>query len=206
MAADNVNQMETALRRVKKDLNDLKLNWAVVGGVAVSVRGNPRFTNDLDTAVAVESDQEAEAVVSALMARGYRVFAQLEADDGRMTTVRLWCPNTRGTEIILDLLFASTGIEPEIIRAAGEVEVFRGLRVPVAQIGHLIAMKLVSVRESRKKDDLDLDDLIARAGPEDIELARAAIAHIAEAGRERDRDLSAMLDEYLARRPPPTAG
>jgi len=45
--------------------------------------------------------------------------------------------------IIVDLLFASSGIEPEITAAAEVLTVARGLRMPVARTGHLIALKLL---------------------------------------------------------------
>jgi hypothetical protein len=55
--------VEAALRRAVADLNALKARWALVGGLAISVRAVPRFTKDLDFAVAVMGDPEAEDVV-----------------------------------------------------------------------------------------------------------------------------------------------
>jgi len=50
--------VESALRRAVADLNALKIQWALVGGLAISVRSVPRFTKDLDFAVAVAGDPE----------------------------------------------------------------------------------------------------------------------------------------------------
>lgn len=36
--------------------------WALVGGLAISARIEPRFTRDLDIAIAVENDARAEEV------------------------------------------------------------------------------------------------------------------------------------------------
>jgi hypothetical protein len=55
--------VESALRRAVADLNVLKAHWALIGGLAISVRSVPRFTKDLDFAVAVAGDPEAEDVV-----------------------------------------------------------------------------------------------------------------------------------------------
>lgn len=41
----------------------------------------------------------------------------------------------------MDLLFASSGIEHEIVAAADPLEVLPDLTVPVARTGHLIALK-----------------------------------------------------------------
>ena len=49
--------VESALRRAVADLNALKIQWALVGGLA-TVRSVPRFTKDLDFAVAVAGDPE----------------------------------------------------------------------------------------------------------------------------------------------------
>jgi Nucleotidyl transferase AbiEii toxin, Type IV TA system len=42
--------VESALRRAVADLNALKAQWALIGGLAISVRSVPRFTKDLDFA------------------------------------------------------------------------------------------------------------------------------------------------------------
>ena len=57
---------ESALRTSVADLNAVKASWALIGGLAVSARTVPRFTKDLDFAIAVTSDDEAEDVVHQL--------------------------------------------------------------------------------------------------------------------------------------------
>ena len=63
--------LELALRKAVADLDALKVRWALIGGLAISVRSVPRFTKDLDFAVAVANDSEAEDVVHRL--RGTRL-------------------------------------------------------------------------------------------------------------------------------------
>ena len=70
--------IESALRKAVADLNTLKLRWALIGGLAISARSAPRFTKDLDFAVAVGGDAEAEGVVLRLQGRGYRTLQVLE--------------------------------------------------------------------------------------------------------------------------------
>lgn len=50
------------------DLDRRGLEWALVGGFAVSARAEPRFTRDVDVAVAVEDDHAAEVLVNGLIA------------------------------------------------------------------------------------------------------------------------------------------
>jgi hypothetical protein len=77
-----------------------------------------------------------------LLGCGYSLFSTLEHDNGRLATVRLR-RHIGGVGIIVDLLFASSGIEPEIVEAAEAVEISPKLTLPVATTGHLIALKLL---------------------------------------------------------------
>jgi len=68
---------------------------------------------------------------------------------GRLATARLRSRVAGG--IIVDLLFASSGIESEIAAGAEVLAVARGLRLPVARTGHLIALKLLSHDADRRR-------------------------------------------------------
>src|SRR5215472_767 len=77
-----------------------------------------------------------------MLADGIRLLASVEQDEtGRLATVRPASPLSEG-DVVVDLLFASSGIEPEIGRAAEMTDVVPGLCLPVAMTGHLIALKL----------------------------------------------------------------
>jgi hypothetical protein len=54
-------------------------SWALVGGLAVSARVEPRFMRDVDLAVAVPDDDAAEALVAHLVGRSWNVSAIVEA-------------------------------------------------------------------------------------------------------------------------------
>jgi hypothetical protein len=91
-------------------------------------------------------------------------------------------------------LFASSGSEPEIVRAANETEIVPGLTLPIAATGHLIALKLLARDDEARPQDLaDLRALRAVATPTDCEQARDAVGLITSRGFARDRDLSAAL-------------
>ena len=89
---------------------------------------------------------------------------QLESAGARAALVGGLAVSARSgldTGIVVDLLFASSGIEPEIVAAAQPLEVVAELRVSVARTGHLIAMKLLA-RDDRHRP-ADADDLRALA-------------------------------------------
>ena len=64
--------VHAVLRRVAAELSRTGCPFALVGGLAVSARTEPRFTRDVDLAVAVASDTEAEALIHRLRTAGYR--------------------------------------------------------------------------------------------------------------------------------------
>ena len=147
-----------------------------MGGLAVSVCVEPRFTRDIDLALAVADDADAEALVHDLVAGGYRVLASLEQESlGRLATVRLEAPGEGPEGVVVDLLFASSGVEADVVRAAELLEVFPGLAVRVARGGHLLALKVLSKSPSRPQDPIDIAALLRAADASDLREARDAV-------------------------------
>lgn len=191
--------LHAALRRIHEDLADLGVGHALIGGLAVSARTEPRFTRDADLAVAVAGDAEAESVLYRLRQRGYDIHALVEQDAiGRLATARL---TLQEPGPVIDLLFASSGIEPEVVAAAERLELFEAVTLPVSRTGHLIALKVLSRHDvERPQDVADLRALLRTATPPDLELARRAVELITLRGYHRGRDLVSGLTALL----PPT--
>ena len=191
------NRVEVSLRRAAADLESIEPRWALIGGLAVSARAEPRLTRDVDLAVAVQSDEEAEQVVHALKQMGYGLVALVEQTAvGRLATARLSAPGEAG--VLVDLLFASSGIEPEIADRAESIEIVPGLTVPLARIGHLLALKVLARDDRHRPQDADdLRALLAVAAPDDLEEARRALQMIESRGFNRGRDLVALWTALL---------
>jgi hypothetical protein len=188
----------TVLRLTASALDERHQPWALVGGLAISVRVEPRFTRDIDLAVAVPDDVAAEALVADLTARGFRLQLALEQKAlGRLATVRLVPPGEQEGGVVVDLLFSSSAIEAEICRDAERLEVVPGLVVPVAQAGHLVAMKLLAHAPDRPQDGVDLRALIDRLTPLELDRARAAVSRIEQAGANRAKRLLLELERWL---------
>jgi hypothetical protein len=145
----------------------------------------------------VSNDAEAEALLHSLRGR-YRIEALVEqVAVGRMATVRLSLPGEADVPVV-DLLFASSGIEPEVVAAAEPLELLRGLVIPVAQTGHLLALKVLARDDiSRPQDIADLRALMLVASPEELDRARQALALIAARGFHRGRSLVAEFETLL---------
>lgn len=164
----------------------------------MSVRAEPRFTRDIDLVVAVADDAGAEALVAHLLAGGFRLRLSLEHQAlGRLAAVRLTPPGEPGEGIVVDLLFSSSGIESQICCDADPLEVAPGLTVPVAQAGHLVAMKLLSIAPDRPQDGADLHALMANLDEADRARARDAVARIEALGANRSKRLADELERWL---------
>jgi len=172
--------------RVLAELRHAGVAGCLVGGLAVSARCDPRFTRDVDLAIAVDDDARAEALVQKLGMVGFRVGAMAEQEAvGRLAMIRL----VDGDDTTIDMLTASSGIEAEVVSEAELFEVVRGIVLPVARVGHLIALKLLSVSPGRETDASDLRNLAAIATSEEWDRAAVAVGQIMTRGYSRGRSL-----------------
>ena len=192
-----MSDLEAAYRLILHEAESHGSGCALVGGFAVSVRTEPRFTRDIDLVVAVADDAAAEEIVAALIGLGHEMYASVEqTDTGRLATSRL---RLREGQLV-DLIFASSGIEFEIVEQAEVLEVLPGINVRVASVGHLIALKLLDRDdETRPQDVVDLRSLVAAADAADLGTARRSTDAIVTRGYGRGRDLVADLDKWVER-------
>jgi hypothetical protein len=146
--------------------------------------------------VLVAGDRDAEALGRDLHGRGWRVVAAVEQDvAGRLATVRLVPAGEDVRGAVVDLLFASSGIEPEIVAAADQIEAVPGFSVPVARLGHLIALKVLARDDrTRPHDRVDLAALLSRADARALAEARESLTLVTRRGFHRGRDLLTALD------------
>ena len=179
----------TVAARILDELRREGVSGCLVGGLAVSARCDPRFTRDIDVAIDIEDDARAEALVQKLGTVGFRAGAVAEHGAvGRLAMIRLIDDDTT-----IDMLRASSGIEDEVVAVAESLEVVRGVVIPVARVGHLIALKLLSVSPGRETDTLDLRHLAAIATPAEWDRAADAVEKITARGYSRGRDLASDL-------------
>jgi len=195
-----MNRLATALAVLLGHLDQCGAHVALVGGLAVSARAEPRLTRDVDLAVQVVSDVEAEQLIQRLLSLGYATIAIVEQEyTRRLATVRLRLPEGSEHGVVADLLFASSGIEPEVVTDAEPLEIFPGVTLPVAQIGHLVALKLLARNDrSRPQDAVDLRALREVAPQGEIARAQLAVGLIQQRGYARGRDLEDALSQWLA--------
>ena len=161
---------------------------------AVSVRAEVRFTRDVDIAVAVADDAEAESLTYELRLAGYTAVASVEHETRhRLSTVRLMSPS--GVKV--DLMFASSGIEAEIVDRATQIDFEGAGSVPVANAEELLAMKVLSMTDARLQDRIDAKHLLQFTPGLDISRVREHLARITDRGYAREQDLDAKLAVVL---------
>jgi predicted nucleotidyltransferase len=193
----NEGGVERALAHVAEELRRRGYAFALIGGLGVSIRGEVRFTRDVDLAVHVGNDAEVEQLVRDLAMVGYAPLAVVEQDDtGRLATVRLRSPSG----VVVDLLAASSGIEEEVVARARDVAIEGAGPIPVARAEELLALKVLSMTEKRPQDRMDAEALVAANPGLDVGAVRALLALIVARGFHRGQDLGAKLDALLPSR------
>lgn len=186
--------LESELAQAARSLRRLGKRFALVGGLAVSIRGEVRFTRDVDLAVAVASDGEAEALAADLAAAGYTIAAVIEHEArGRLSIVRL----RSRARIHVDLLVASSGIEREIVEAASAVALPEVGEIPIARAEDLLATKILSMSAQRPQDRMDARGLLLANPALDLALTRDRLRLIRDRGFDRGEDLEAKLADVL---------
>ena len=92
-------------------------------------------------------------------------------------------------------MFASSGIEAEVVADAEPIDLLPQLRMGVARTGHLIALKVLSRDDVKRPQDIaDLRALLRVASPAELERARKSLVLIATRGYHRGRDLALEID------------
>lgn len=191
-----MRQLEQVTRAVVTWLLENGSRHALIGGLAVSFRTIERFTKDVDLVIAVENDQQAEACVREIAGLGFQVQTLLEnTKHGRIATVRM--VKSPGGRVFIDLLFASSGIEAEVVAGAESIEVFENLPIPVASLPGLLALKVLSVDPiSRPQDVIDIRNLLSEASSADLQETIGLLQIVHGRGYNRGKDLLAEFDRY----------
>lgn len=186
--------LEAELGLAAERIGRLRVPFALVGGLAVSVRGEVRFTRDIDLAVMCASDTDTERLAADLAAAGYEIAALVEHEErARLSTVRL----RSRSKIYVDLLAASSGIEAEIVSAGTTVDIPNVGEVRVARAEDLLVTKVLSMSDARPQDRLDARGLLLTNPDLDLPFVRARLALIRERGFDRHEDLEAKLEDVL---------
>lgn len=177
------------LQRVAEALNESGLDYAIIGGVAVSLMAVPRFTVDVD-AVLWNADEKVAELLDVLGKHGLMSRTQDPFGFARQYRM-IVLSDPEG--IPVDLTLGALPFEFSAIANSRQIDL-NGLSVPIAPPDALIVMKAVA---SRPKDLEDIRSLLSTNPDLDREAIReqvAAFAEILEQPELLDR-LALLLNE-----------
>lgn len=147
--------LEEALLELTGTLDELNLPYILIGGLAVSLLGEPRGTLDVDLSVWAAPERLVETV-ELLCSR----FPALPSNPVEFVNHHRVLPIAAANRTRVDLVFASIALEREMIARGIAVQV-GGHPVRIASVEDLVFMKLVS---TRLKDRADAEALLRRYG------------------------------------------
>jgi predicted nucleotidyltransferase len=140
-------------------LTQRKVPFAVIGGIAVSVRGELRATADVDLVLAI-GVEEALGLVQALEDSAFEpLFAGVTEVVRRSFILPV---RHRSTGLRVDLALGLSGFEQQAIARAETVQ-FGECSVPVVTSEDLLLMKLLA---GRPRDLEDIEGIVALRGNE----------------------------------------
>lgn len=171
-------------------LQSENLRFALIGGLAASLRGQPRVTSDVDFVVAAELDQ----IISLARRLDVTKFRGLFADVEQVVETSFILPlRHRESNVKVDIAVGLSGFERQTVGRATPVEIAE-CQIPVASAEDLLLMKLLA---GRPKDLQDIEGLIiAQENRLDWNYCYQVAAELGEA---IDQDLVGPLQAFRAK-------
>lgn len=168
--ADSLDRLRLPLAALMEWFNEAGLRAAIIGGVAASLRGKPRLTNDIDVVV-VGADAETLLRSSASFHFVPRMNDALDfAQKNRILLLR-YAPG----QIDIDLSLGALPFEEEIVERSTWIDV-GGLEILVASAEDLVIMKAVA---GRGRDVVDIENMIEANPDLDVERIRRWVREFA---------------------------
>lgn len=163
--------MELDFQRIFKELNKLKIDYLVIGGLAVNFHGVPRMTYDIDLMLLLRPEN-IKRLIDKLTGWGYRPKVPVNpmelADEARrnlwieekgMKAMNFYSEKSPIGEI--DIVFDSPIPYDELKSRAVMIELY-GERIPTISIRDLIELKEKSGREQDISDVEHLKRILER--------------------------------------------
>jgi hypothetical protein len=160
--------------------------FALVGGLAASMRGQPRVTADVDLVIAADVDQ-ASSIARGLDGTPFKPL--FEPIDEIIQTAFLLPLRHRATSVKVDCALGLSGFEKQLLDRA-ETLSLSGRQVPVASAEDLLVMKALA---SRPQDLQDMQGIVVAMGHRlDWDYCLNVAKDLGEAV---DQDLAGQLSE-----------
>ncbi len=155
--------MKELLKRIAKALDDEGLAYMVIGGQAVLIYGEPRFTRDIDITVLV-TPQNLNKVLEVVRRAGLEILVD---DDIEKFVKDTWVLPAYDPDsgFRVDFIFSWTPYEKQAVERGRVIEVL-GYPVKFASPEDIIILKMIS---GRGRDLEDIAGIVRRVKNLDIE-------------------------------------
>lgn len=163
-----------ALRHLADWFKAAGIQGIIVGGVAASILGRPRFTRDIDALVILEEERWPELLETGKQC-GFDPRLSDPLEFARRSRVLLL--RHRGSGIDVDLAFGTLPFEEEALRRFISVKV-SSVTIPLASPDDLVIMKAVA---GRPQDWLDIESLLAAHPDLDLDRVRRWVGEFSSA-------------------------
>ena len=130
------------------------IRFALIGGLAVSLRGQPRMTVDVDLVILADVDQALRLAQELSSTPFEPLFPGVEEVVARSFILPL---RHRATGIRVDVAIGMSGFEQQAVSRATKVTI-GDVRVPVVVVEDLLVMKALA---GRPQDEHDIRGLVA---------------------------------------------
>lgn len=158
-----------SVEAIVKALNDAKVKYLIVGGLAVNAHGYVRLTRDVDIVLRLEKRNIVRGL-NALFKAGFRMaipekpesFAEKKSRERwrrekNMITLKLWSDEHQRTPVDI-FVYEPFDFRKELAKMS-EQEICRGVLAPVVSLKTLLKMK----REAGRPKDLEDIEELSRA-------------------------------------------
>ena len=149
--------LQESLLEVTQFLENMRVSYAVIGGLAASLRGEPRVTADVDLVVGATVESALELISSLKGSSLEPLFAGVEEVIERAFILPL---RHRPTGVKIDLAIGLSGFEQQALVRAEAMEI-AGHEVLVATAEDLLIMKILA---GRPRDQQDVEGIVNAQG------------------------------------------
>lgn len=152
----------------------IRAQAVIVGGVAVSFLGRPRFTQDID-ALTILAENEWEGAVAA--AARFGIVPRIEQPLEFARRARVFLLKHQPSAIDIDVILGGLPFEESAVQH-GRVQRIGGVEVRLPRVEDLLIMKAVA---HRPQDLQDIEALLDAHADTDVEAARRWVREFARA-------------------------
>ena len=184
MASPVTDSFLGALAAMTAAFEDARVPAAVVGGVAVSLLGRPRFTRDIDALVDLDETRWPDLVEAA---RRAGIVPRIEDALEFASRSRVLLLRHVPSQVDIDVILAGLPFERSAV-AAAQLRSVGDLMVRLPRVEDLMIMKAVA---QRPQDLLDLAGLIAAHPEADLAMVRQWVAEFSVAAT-----MPSLLEEF----------